>query len=69
MSFKDKLKSLSFQPRGSTKKQTVKVLREDDGSVGGTQTYHDSGRVDANVFAEGIVVKQEVYRPQGMGDD
>lgn len=57
----DALRSIQFNGQGMTIPQTivdpardtktVEVLHEETGERAGFQTYHGSGRVDANVFA------------------
>lgn len=57
------LRSIQFNGQGmripvttidrATDTKTVEVLDDNSGRVAGTQTYHGTGQVDANVFAVG----------------
>lgn len=65
---RDALRSVSFNGQGMRVPATyvdrksdtkiVEAIHEDDGSTAGYQTYHGSGRVDANVFARAAQIDQ-----------
>lgn len=58
----DALRSVQFNGQGMTLPKAVVVggnkvtpfVNENNGSIGGTTTEHDSGRIDVNVMAQAV---------------